>query len=118
MADEATDNGTEELSSTSLMAALPPEPEEEKKSAAVEALCEDKVVQPTVAAAEGKDHSMQEERDNDDAAAAEVFAGYSLQSAGIRFRGPRSGKVQGEHIILCCVLLCACHMLCAHLSPT
>ena len=92
MADEATDNGTEELSSTSLMAALPPEPEEEKKSAAVEALCEDKVVQPTVAAAEG---------DNDDAAAAEVFAGYSLQSAGIRFRGPRSGKVQGELMLLC-----------------
>lgn len=113
MADEATDNGTEELSTSSLMAALPPEPEEEKKSAAVEALCEDnKVVQPTVAAAEEEDHSMQEERDNDNAAAAEVFAGYSLQSAGIRFRGPRSGKVQGEHILL----LCAYHMLCAHVA--
>ncbi len=98
MADEATDNGTEELS-TSLMAAPPAE--EEKRTAA---LCEE-VVQPTVAAAEEEDHSMQEERDNDDAAAAEVFAGYSLQSAGIRFRGPRSGKVQGE-----LMLLCTCHL--------
>ena len=103
MADEATDNGNKELS-TSLMAAPHPSGEEEK-SAAVAALCEE-VVQPTVAAAE--DHSVQEERDNDDAAVAEVFAGYSLQSAGIRFRGPRSGKVQGEHILCCCV----------HLSPT
>lgn len=100
MADEATDNGTEELS-TSLMAAPPAE--EEKRTAA---LCEE-VVQPTVAAAEEEDHSMQEERDNDDAAAAEVFAGYSLQSAGIRFRGPRSGgKVRGE-----LMLLCTCHLL-------
>ena len=111
MADEATDNGTGELS-TSLMAALPPE--EEKKSAAVEALCEDKVVQPTVAAAEEEDHSMQEERDNDDAAAAEVFAGYSLQSAGIRFRGPTrsGGKVRGELIFVVC-------KWCVHvMSPT
>jgi len=108
-ADEATDNGTEELS-TSLMAAPPPE--EEKKSAAVEALCEE-VVQPTVAAAEEEDHNMQEERDNDDAAAAEVFAGYSLQSAGIRFRGPRSGgKVRGELMFVVC-------KWCVHvMSPT
>lgn len=106
MADEATDNGTEELS-TSLMAAPPAE--EEKRTAA---LCEE-VVQPTVAAAEEEDHSMQEERDNDDAAAAEVFAGYSLQSAGIRFRGPRSGgKVRGELMFVVC-------KWCVHvMSPT
>ncbi len=77
-----------------------------EKMADEAALCEE-VVQPTViAAAEEEDHSMQEERD---AAAAEVFAGYSLQSADIRFRGPRSGgKVRGE-LMLCCV--CTCHLL-------
>jgi len=31
-----------------------------------------------------------EEREH--GAGAEVFAGFSLQSSGIRFRGPRSGK--------------------------
>jgi hypothetical protein len=33
---------------------------------------------------------------------AEVFAGFSLQSNGIRFRGPRSGKtVRGELLFAC-----------------
>ena len=44
-----------------------------------------------------------EERDHK----AEIFAGFSLESNGIRFRGPKSGKtVQCE--LLFVLLLCAC----------
>ena len=44
------------------------------------------------------DEDPVEERNHE----AEIFAGFSLESNGIRFRGPRSGKtVRGELLIVC-----------------
>ena len=50
------------------------------------------------AAAEAQEHHDHE---------AEIFAGFSLESNGIRFRGPKSGKTVRGGLLLFVFLLCA-----------